>query len=807
MKPTKKFLGVFMTMMMLVSMMKLPVAAATLAITTQPKTSYTAYNETAKATIKATGDGLKYTWYIKDADDSSYRKSSVTKSYYSTKMTNSTKDRKVYCIVKDAKGKSIKSSTATLRMKATITTEPKTTYAKHGATAKLTVVAKGDGLTYAWYIKNPGKSTYSKSSTTKATYSLKMSSSNHGRLAYCIVKDKYGKTAKSKTVALRRSATIITDPSDVTVANGEKASVKVSAVGDDLTYAWYIKKAGSSSFSKSSITKSTYSVTMSDSVDGRQVYCQVKDKYGKTDKSTTVTLSKKTGFASITTHPIDRTAVEGNDATFMISATGSGELTYQWEQRKPGGSWTKSSVSGNKTSKITVPATTSRDGNEYRCAVTCDGYTVYSEAAKLTVTPIITIESQPQDASGELFKGIQFSVNAVLADSSVTAAYQWQYRVDANAEWVELTGTPTGFVGIGGAQSEKLTVTPEKTTVNGYQFRCAVTANGVTVYSSAAALKVNEQLKILPDPASGNYVEHLYCAVGDKFTLNAKAYGGSGEYSYVWYVGSEQISGTSTDGNLSVTLTLTEDMLSGKGTCQEAYYSDYELAYVEVTDEANKTVKSADYHIHRYDDIAFVESSHKDNTFVDYSSPVAIFTVLANGGNPEFIEYQWQYSFDGVTWADITEATINDGTTKFAYAQTIKTEALQILCRDESYLGTAFVNNGYVWLRCKATDTFKENSVYSTPFAYTLKPTITSKVSNSTLIITSDGGPSPKAYSWETQQGNWYQNDSTTNTIAFNSSRWTGYSVHITFDCGVSANVTLDGDGNITDVQYFIVTK
>ena len=57
MKLTKKFLGVFMTMMMLVSMMKLPVAAATLAITTQPKTSYTAYNETAKATIKATGDG------------------------------------------------------------------------------------------------------------------------------------------------------------------------------------------------------------------------------------------------------------------------------------------------------------------------------------------------------------------------------------------------------------------------------------------------------------------------------------------------------------------------------------------------------------------------------------------------------------------------------------------------------------------------------------------------------------------------------------------------------------------------------
>ena len=39
----------------------------TLSITTQPKISYTKMNGTATATVKATGDGLTYTWYYKNA--------------------------------------------------------------------------------------------------------------------------------------------------------------------------------------------------------------------------------------------------------------------------------------------------------------------------------------------------------------------------------------------------------------------------------------------------------------------------------------------------------------------------------------------------------------------------------------------------------------------------------------------------------------------------------------------------------------------------------------------------------------------
>ena len=260
-------------------------------VTTQPKNTYVKSGSTAKVSLKAEGDELTYQWYIKNAGSKKYSKSSVTSSTYSCKMNEKSKDRYIYCVVTDKYGNTAKSKTIVLREAVSIVTEPKTGYAQSGKTVKVSVEASGDELTYQWYIKNAGGSKYSKSSITSATYSAKMSDKVHGRRVYCVVTDKYGKTVQSKTVLLRMAATITTQPKNVTVAKGETAKVKVTAVGDELTYQWYIKNEGASKFSKSSVTKATYSVKMSDKVDGRQVYCVVTDKYGKTAKSNTVTLS------------------------------------------------------------------------------------------------------------------------------------------------------------------------------------------------------------------------------------------------------------------------------------------------------------------------------------------------------------------------------------------------------------------------------------------------------------------------------------------------------------------------------------
>ena len=265
---------------------------------TNKVTNNVAYGKTASVTARAEGDGLKYAWYYKNKGASKFTKTtSVTGKTYSVAMDKSRDGRQVYCVITDKYGVSRKTATTTLTVKKStpkITTQPKTaTYAKYGETAKVTVKATGDGLKYTWYIKNDGATKYSKSSVTSATYSVKMADKAHGRRLYCVITDAWGKKLQTKTVQVRMAATITTQPKTVTVKKNATAKLTVKAKGEGLKYTWYIKNTGSKKYTKSSVTKSTYSVKMTSKVNGRYVYCVVTDKYGKKVQSKTVRVKMK----------------------------------------------------------------------------------------------------------------------------------------------------------------------------------------------------------------------------------------------------------------------------------------------------------------------------------------------------------------------------------------------------------------------------------------------------------------------------------------------------------------------------------
>lgn len=268
---------------------------AAVTITKEPATaSYAKMGAKASVKIIAEGDGLSYTWYIKNEGGTKYSKSSVTSATYSATMSSKVKGRRVYCVVKDQYGNEAKSKTFILRESVSITKEPATAaYAKTGAKASVKITVSGDGLKYTWYIKNDGASKYSKSSITKDTYSVTMSDKVKGRRIYCVVKDKYGKTVQSKTFLLRESVSIITQPKTVTVAKNKTAKVTVKASGDGLKYTWYVKNEGQTKYSKSSVTKATYSTTMNNKSKNRLLYCVVTDQYGKTVQTVTVKLKMK----------------------------------------------------------------------------------------------------------------------------------------------------------------------------------------------------------------------------------------------------------------------------------------------------------------------------------------------------------------------------------------------------------------------------------------------------------------------------------------------------------------------------------
>ena len=264
-----------------------------LKITTQPATGYAKLGSAAKVTVKATGDSVKYTWYVKNPGADTYIKSSVTSGTYAATMTSAINGRLVYCVVSDKHGNQLQLKTVPMRMAATITTQPKGVQVKNGATAKITFAAAGDGLKYTWYVKNSGAKKYTKSSVTASSYSCTMSSTSRNRSVYCVVKDKYGKTAQTSTVIMRMAASITAQPKSVTVKNGTTAKVTVKAAGDGLTYTWYIKNPGATTYTKSSVKTATYSTKMTSAISGRLLYCVVKDKYGKSVQTNTVSMKKK----------------------------------------------------------------------------------------------------------------------------------------------------------------------------------------------------------------------------------------------------------------------------------------------------------------------------------------------------------------------------------------------------------------------------------------------------------------------------------------------------------------------------------
>ena len=357
-------------------------------ITTQPTNAVAAKGSTAKVTVKATGDGLKYQWYYAKKGSSSFKKiSGATKATYSLKMSSSNDGRKVYCVVKDKYGTSVKTKTVTLYMgkAAKITTQPKNVKVAPNQTAKVTVKASGDGLSYTWYHKSAGAAKYSKSSVTSKTYSVKMKSSVDGYYVYCVVKDKYGTTVKSSVARLYMGnpAKITTQPKSVKVAPNQTAKLTVKASGDGLKYAWYYMKSGATKYTKSGDqTTKTLSLKMTSAWNGAKFYCVITDQYGTSVKTNVVKMTMGSPV-KITAHPQDVTVAEGEAAKTTVQATGDG-LKYVWYQKDASAdAFTASSVT---SATYSVTMSEAVDGRQVYCIVSDQyGNKAMSNPATLTM--------------------------------------------------------------------------------------------------------------------------------------------------------------------------------------------------------------------------------------------------------------------------------------------------------------------------------------------------------------------------------------------------------------------------------------
>ena len=109
----------------------------------------------------------------------------------------------------------------------------------------------------------------------------------NGIQLFCKVRDASGKSVNSVaaviTVTEGTSLAILSQPESASVMLGESVTVSVKAQGKGLSYQWYHKKIGNSSWTVwTGRTHATETVTPNETWNGMQLYCKVTDSSGKT---------------------------------------------------------------------------------------------------------------------------------------------------------------------------------------------------------------------------------------------------------------------------------------------------------------------------------------------------------------------------------------------------------------------------------------------------------------------------------------------------------------------------------------------
>ena len=264
----------------------------------------------------------------------------------------------------------------------------------------LAVVAEGEDLTYKWQYKIAGNSRWRACSSSTAGYNESVlhvvaTAARNGFAYRCVVTS--GENSETSdpatlTVAPAPSFGIISQPQDVSIAEGETADFAVAAEGEDLTYKWQYRIAGSSKWRACSSSTAGYNepvlhVVATAARNGFAYRCIVTSGEDS-ETSSAATLTVTAPGPQITADPQNQSVASGGTAHFTVAATGDG-LTYQWQYKIAGQTtWRDCSpkTTGYQSTELEVVGTAARNGYQYRCVVTDEnGETAASAAATLTV--------------------------------------------------------------------------------------------------------------------------------------------------------------------------------------------------------------------------------------------------------------------------------------------------------------------------------------------------------------------------------------------------------------------------------------
>ena len=471
-----------------------------LTITKQPKNVTVTAGNSVNISVEATGKDVAYQWFYKKAGKTSWSAwNGQTRSTVSFIADTSWNGVQFYCQVSSSDGQFLKSNAVNLTVNEPvlkITSQPVSITTKANKLVKFSVKAEGIGLTYQWYYKKSGQSSWN---IWREYYtSVIQPPANNtwdGMQVKCLVTDAAGKSifSNSATVTIvpysASDFQISSQPKSVSISSEDVGKKQISFSvaaknGSDLKYQWYYCKAGDNSWNvwKGRINP-TESVIPNSTWNGIQLYCRITNNDGDTLYSDLAKVTIIDSTLSITTQPVNKTVTLGNSVTLSLKAQGVG-LSYQWYFKKAGQtSWT--AWSGRTHASETVIPNSTWNGIQLYCLVKdSSGNSVKSNTIKVTVNGTLSITTQPVSKTVTLGDSITLSLKA----QGVGLSYQWYYKKAGQTTWSVWSGRTHA--------SE--TVTPNSTW-NGIQLYCLVKdSSGNSVKSNTIKVTVSPSPLITP---------------------------------------------------------------------------------------------------------------------------------------------------------------------------------------------------------------------------------------------------------------------------------------------------------------------
>ncbi|MFN8289735.1 MAG: M36 family metallopeptidase [Chitinophagaceae bacterium] len=329
---------------------------------------------------------------------------------------------------------------------------------------------------------------------------------------------------------------VTADPQNANVCAGSNHTFSVTATGINISYRWQVSTNSGSSYSDiGGANTSSYSLTgVTPGLNGNMYRCIVSG-CPLPDTSAAATLTV-TSPPTLNSSPANTTVCEGTNASFSVTASGTGVL-YQWQVSTDGGTtWTN--IPGAVNPGLTVTAVTpAMNNNRYRCLLTNSVCTtpVNSAGAVLTVNPATAITTQPADAT--ICQGA--NNNLCVTAAGVNLIYQWEASISCAGPWSNVAGA---------ASAPCLTVSPAST----FFYRVAITGTcGAVINSNCATVTV-----ITPVIISQQPVNTEVCS-GSNASFNVTA-SSNQAINYQWQV--------STDGGTTWTNVNNTGVYSGATT-------------------------------------------------------------------------------------------------------------------------------------------------------------------------------------------------------------------------------------------------